>query len=84
VVLFSLHLKEDVNEDGTIKPAALEETAKASGGGEKGKGEPINGDKGDDDQFDEEKALDEARKKLSGADLGGGNGSDDDYNEDID
>ncbi|KAK0649022.1 hypothetical protein B0T16DRAFT_409298 [Cercophora newfieldiana] len=38
VVLFTLYLKEDVNEDGTLKPAALQATKKASGGeGEKGK-----------------------------------------------
>lgn len=84
-MLFSLHLKEDVNEDGTIKPAALEATAKASGGGENGKGEPINGDKGDDEHFDEKKAIEEARKKLSDVGQDEGNGGDgDDYNEDID
>jgi hypothetical protein len=36
-VLFTLYLKEDVNEDGSLKPAALQATARASGGkGEKG------------------------------------------------
>lgn len=36
-MLFTLYLKEDVNEDGSLKPAALQATARASGGkGEKG------------------------------------------------
>jgi hypothetical protein len=43
VVLFTLYLKEDVNEDGSLKPAALQATARASGGkGEKG--EPMKKD----------------------------------------
>ncbi|KAK4445547.1 hypothetical protein QBC34DRAFT_413016 [Podospora aff. communis PSN243] len=43
VVLFTLYLREDVNEDGSLKPAALQATARASGGkGEKG--EPMKKD----------------------------------------
>ncbi|KAK3385413.1 hypothetical protein B0H63DRAFT_472883 [Podospora didyma] len=70
VVLFTLHLKEDINEDGTLKPAAKEALAKASGGHGK-KGAPLDddSDKSKHDHFDEEKALDEARRKLSGVGL---------------
>ena len=68
VVLFTLYLKEDVNEDGSLKPAALRAAKKASGGqGEKGK--PV-GDS-NEDSFDEEKAIEEARRKLSGVGLDG-------------
>lgn len=64
VVLFSLYRKEDVNEDGSIKPAALEAAAKAAGT-EDGTTE----DHGDEEPFDEEKVLDFARRKLSGVGL---------------
>lgn len=68
-MLFQLFLKEDVNEDGTLKPKALEAIKKASGG-EGNKGEPLemvaNGS--DAGSFDEEKAVEEAKRKFSGAD----------------
>lgn len=58
VILFTLYLKEDVNEDGSIKPAALEAAGKASG--------HIAHDGDDhDEHFDEEKVIEEARRKLS-------------------
>lgn len=58
VVLFTLYLKEDVNEDGSIKPEALEAAKKASG--------HIAQDDGDDaESFDEEKVLEQARRNLS-------------------
>ncbi|KAK3346611.1 hypothetical protein B0T25DRAFT_507112 [Lasiosphaeria hispida] len=76
VVLFTLYLREDINEDGSLKPAALEATAKASGGQGK-KGGPIEDERvmtatkdGSEKSFDDEKALDEARRKLSGVGLG--------------
>ncbi|KAH6615793.1 hypothetical protein B0J18DRAFT_372913 [Chaetomium sp. MPI-SDFR-AT-0129] len=84
VVLFTLHLAEDINEDGTLKPAALEALAQSSGGqgmleGEKGL-LPVRrgGDESevdlepDEEDFDEEQALGEARRKLSGVDITGG------------
>ncbi|KAM7194375.1 Protein of unknown function (DUF1769) domain containing protein [Rhypophila sp. PSN 637] len=64
VVLFTLHLKEDVNEDGSLKPAALKATAEGCGGGAgknamNGKDEAVNEDKeeaanggGNDDDID--------------------------------
>ncbi|KAK8061868.1 hypothetical protein PG994_008234 [Apiospora phragmitis] len=63
VVLFTLYLKEDVNENGSLKPAALashtsqpeEATTEAS----KAADEP-----------EDEAALEEARKKLEGLDTG--------------
>ncbi|KAL2144918.1 hypothetical protein VTI28DRAFT_8379 [Corynascus sepedonium] len=80
VVLFTLHLVEDVNEDGTLKPAALEAIAQASGGkGQKGEplaeGEPELDLEPDDEQFQEEEALGEARRKLSGVHLNSENGT---------
>lgn len=77
VVLFTLYLKEDVNEDGSLKPAALKATAKASGGqGEKGK--PMEVEDSDEASFEEEKAIEEARRKLSGVGLDGEGQIDDD------
>ncbi|KAK1752976.1 DUF1769-domain-containing protein [Echria macrotheca] len=69
VVLFTLYLKEDVNEDGSLKPAALQATKKASGGLVNSKDNESGSDAA---SFDEEKALDEARRKLSGVGLDGG------------
>jgi hypothetical protein len=76
VVLFTLHLAEDVNEDGSLKPAALEALAHASGG--KGqKGEPLPEPEPelelepDEEDFQEEEVLGEARRKLSKVDLNG-------------
>ena len=72
-MLFTLYLKEDVNEDGSLKPAALQATARASGGkGMMTKGMPLDLDQSGSDTdstFDEEKALAEARRKLSGVEL---------------
>ncbi|KAB5584883.1 hypothetical protein GE09DRAFT_945876 [Coniochaeta sp. 2T2.1] len=64
VILFALYLKEDVNEDGSIKPHAFEAAKKASGhvatdGADETKDS-------DEESFDEEKAIEEARRKLSG------------------
>ncbi len=71
VVLFTLYLKEDVNEDGSLKPAALQATAKAScGQGAKGKPLEQTANGSEAGSFDEEKALDEARSKLEGTELG--------------
>lgn len=53
MVLFTLHLREDVNEDGSLKPDALKAVAEGSrGGGDSssaakgGKDEAVNGDNG--------------------------------------
>jgi hypothetical protein len=75
-VLFTLHLKEDVNEDGTLKPAALEAVEHASGGKKQNgvgprKPEPELELEPDEEDFNEEQALGEARRKLSTVDLDG-------------
>jgi hypothetical protein len=77
VVVFTLHLAEDVNEDGTLKPAALEAMARAADGkGLKGgaspEPEPELELEPDEEDFNEEEVLGEARRKLSGVDLNGG------------
>ncbi|KAK0630407.1 hypothetical protein B0T17DRAFT_487981 [Bombardia bombarda] len=84
VVLFTLYLKEDINEDGSLKPAALQATKKASGSGpgQEGKSSSSNGDAEEakqdgDEHFDEEKAIEEARRKLGGVSVGEGTNDDD-------
>jgi hypothetical protein len=62
VILFTLYLKEDVNEDGSIKPAALEAAKNASG-------HVAHDGDGDEEHFDEEKVIEEARRKLSTVDV---------------
>ncbi|KAK7961929.1 uncharacterized protein PG986_002754 [Apiospora aurea] len=64
VVLFTLYLKEDVNEDGSLKPEALashtsHQTGEAPAEPSKAADEP-----------EDEAALEEARKKLEGLDTG--------------
>ena len=75
-----------VNEDGTLKTEALKATARASGGGDtdvKAVGGADGAVKkeghGDEKGFNEDKAVEEAKKKLEGVSLGKGpNGGDDD------
>jgi len=83
VLLFTLHLAEDINEDGTLKPAALEAIEHASGGkGRNGKTLPRSESEldlePDEEEFQEEEALGEARRRLSQVDVKGGNGTNDD------
>ncbi|KAK3388453.1 hypothetical protein B0T20DRAFT_425473 [Sordaria brevicollis] len=77
VILFTLYPNDMVNEDGTLKPEALKATARASGGGDTdvkavGQGGGDGAVKKDGDGFDEEKAVEEAKKKLEGVSLGDG------------
>ncbi|KAK8852043.1 DUF1769-domain-containing protein [Apiospora arundinis] len=64
VVLFTLYLKEDVNEDGSLKPEAL-----ASHTSQTEAAAPTETSKAADEPEDEA-ALEEARKKLEGLDTG--------------
>lgn len=76
-MLFTLHLAEDVNEDGTLKPAALE--AMKRGKGQKEQAflgpEPDLELEPDEEDFNEEEILSEARRTLSGVDLNGDSGT---------
>ncbi|KAK4237521.1 hypothetical protein C8A03DRAFT_15931 [Achaetomium macrosporum] len=72
VVLFTLHLAEDVNEDGKLKPAALEALEQASGGMKETPFEPLElKSEPDEELVPEEEALEEARQKLSWVDVNG-------------
>lgn len=62
VVLFTLYLKEDVNEDGSLKPEALASHTSHTAA-------PTEISKAADEPEDEA-ALEEARKKLEGLDTG--------------
>lgn len=81
VVLFTLHLAEDINEDGSLKSAAAE-ALRTSSGAEGEKGEPLADPKPKGNGgFSEEKALEEAKKKLEGVSL---DGKPDDSSDDVD
>lgn len=76
VVLFTLYLKEDVNEDGSLKPAALASHKHPEGEVVEDAGEAA-------DAKVDGKALEEAREKLEGLEVkengakGAQNGEDD-------
>lgn len=57
VLFFTIYLKDDVNEDGTIKEGADRRAAQVASGHEASDDKP-------DDDHDEEKALKEAKEKL--------------------
>lgn len=63
VILFTIYRKEDVNEDGSLKPGAVG----ASGSDGKSEGPDSHDDEHED--FDEDKAIEEAKRKLSTVDL---------------
>lgn len=63
VVVFSLYLKEDVNEDGSLKPAAIESHKLAETGSVAVTSEAAG-------EAEDPKVLEEARKKLEGLDVG--------------
>ncbi len=67
VVVFTLHLKEDVNEDGTLKPTALQATVPRAR--DDSDQEAAAGTDEHEQPFDEKKAVDEARRRLSEVNL---------------
>lgn len=71
VILFTLYLKDDVNEDGSLKPEAVQAStqtpaAVAALDGQQDKTQPSLSDF---KESDGEAALEEARKHLSDVDL---------------
>lgn len=67
VILFTLHLREDVDEHGELKPEALE-SLRQSGGKSRvalNKDELVGGEAGDEDRD-----YEEAERKLGGLDIG--------------
>lgn len=67
VVLFTLYLKEDVNEDGSLKPEAAQAYTSQTPAALDGEASLPDG-KADPD-FDGEAALEQAQKHLSESDL---------------
>lgn len=67
VILFTLHLREDVDEHGELKPEALE-SLRQSGGKSRvalNKDELVGGE-----AVDEDRDYEEAKRKLGGLDIG--------------
>lgn len=88
VILFTLYLKEDVNEDGTLKPEAARaytsESPAASASSSIGNAAAIaNEEDAKEPDFDGEAALEEARKHLADVELSKKSGGAD-ADEDID
>lgn len=77
-MVFTLYLAEDVNEDGTLKPAALEAMAQAGGKSPVGQSGPENEPElelePDEEDFPVDEALGKAIRKLSNVDLNGETG----------
>lgn len=70
-ILFTLYLKEDVNEDGTLKPEASRAyTAHAPATVEE-QAVIANKEDANEPDFDGEAALEQARRHLSDTDLSG-------------
>lgn len=74
MVLFTLYLREDVNEDGSLKPEAVRAQGShapaAALDGEVGDQAVIaNEEDAKEPDFDGEAALEQARRHLSGTDL---------------
>lgn len=71
VVFFTLYLQEDVNEDGSLKPEALQDDAPQSPAAA---AETLDGQQDEDDAKEEpvggeKAALEEAKKRLGDLDL---------------
>lgn len=62
VVLINLYLKEDVNEDGSLKPAAIESHKKEK--------REAGGISEHAHEKEDPKVMEEARKKFEGLDVG--------------
>ncbi|TLD15796.1 uncharacterized protein PgNI_01415 [Pyricularia grisea] len=63
-VTFSLYLKEDVNEDGSLKPGTVEAQKKDSRTRKAPTHEDDHGKHDDNEPHDEDKSIEEARKKF--------------------
>ncbi len=73
VIMFTLYLREDVNEDGSLKPAALESARHGRSGADGGKTAPPAGEDGDGGCGDDDKQdYEEAKKHFQKSNLGKG------------
>ena len=68
-VLFTLYLKEDVNEDGTLKPEASRAHTSHAPGTVEDQAVIANKEEANEPDFDGEAALEQARRHLSYVDL---------------
>jgi spore germination cell wall hydrolase CwlJ-like protein len=69
VVLFTLYLREDVNEDGTLKPEAARAYTTHAPAAMEEQAAIANEEDAKEPDFDGEAALEKARKHLSDVDL---------------
>ena len=77
-MLFTLLLAEDVNDDGTLKPGALGTEIHPSGEESLPGSEEELELEPDEEDFGEDEALGEARRKLAGVKVGGDGSEEDD------
>lgn len=70
-ILFTLYLKEDINEDGTLKPEASRAYTSHVPATVEEQAVIANKEDADEPDFDGEAALEQARRHLSDADLPG-------------
>lgn len=68
VVLFTLYLKEDINEDGSLKPTAIQATLKQPTEDPESQ---LPADKHSNFDVNEQKMLEEARRHLGVPETGG-------------
>lgn len=69
VVLFTLYLREDVNEDGTLKPEAARAYTTHSPAAVEDQAAIANEEDAKEPDFDGEEVLEQARRHLSDVDL---------------
>ncbi|ROV91511.1 hypothetical protein VMCG_09433 [Cytospora schulzeri] len=84
VVLFTLYLREDVNEDGTLKPEAARAYTTHAPAAIEDQAAIANEEDAKEPDFDGEAALEKARKHLSDVDLTNQDGGAADGEDDVD
>lgn len=84
-ILFTLYLKEDVNEDGTLKPEASRAyTSHHAPTTVENQSMVANEEDAKEPDFDEEAALEQATRRLIAVDLSGHNATSGDWGDTVD